>query len=69
MNCGWKGGDCGDVDAEAASWRPPTLADERHDDGHLRLLLHTRTISESIGNRACCTSSLKFAECCQHHSN
>ena len=40
VSCGCRGGDCGDVDAEAASWRPPTLADERHDERHLLLLLH-----------------------------
>ena len=39
VNCGCRGGDCGDVDAEAASWRPPTLADERHDERHLLLPL------------------------------
>ncbi len=47
MNCGWKGGDCGEVDAEAASWRPPTLAEERQDDGHLRLPLHRCKIFHS----------------------
>ena len=43
VNRGCMGGDCGDVDADAASWRPPVLVDERHDDRHLLLLLHHTT--------------------------
>ena len=28
------------MDADAASWRPPTLAEERHEERHLLLPLH-----------------------------
>ena len=52
MKCGWKGGDCGDVDADAATWRPPTLAEERHDERHLLLPLHRRRTSSQMGCRA-----------------
>ena len=52
VNCGWKGGDCGDVDADAASWRPPTLAEERHEERHLLLPLHARYKSRSDSDGA-----------------
>ena len=57
MKCGWKGGDCGDVDADAATWRPPTLAEERHDERHLLLPLHRRRNSSQMGCSTCSAGS------------